>query len=400
MNDATRLEPLSYHREIRDYLKERERELWEWFASARAKENYAEELRLGLLKSTYRLTPADHPELYSYASAALGGLALEVPVTLYQSQGSSQGANASIFYLPGEAHIVLSGPIITLLNPAELTSVFGHELAHFLLWRSESEEFLIADRLLQIVSSDNRAQPAHIETARRYRLYTEIFADRGAAQVTNDLPAVVAALVKIHTGLATVNGSSYLTQAAEIFSKSAVKTAELSHPEAFIRAHALALWTAQGTGANGAIRTMIAGKPTLDELDIVGQTELARLSQRFLAQLLRPRWFRSDPILAQARLYFPDFAPAESEDPGLLNVLQETGSMLKEYFSYLLLDFVHVDRDLEEVPLAAAIRWAENLGIAGHFEKLAAKELGIKARDLSRLKPRIAELLATAERSV
>src|SRR5205814_5452318 len=49
------LEPLPYHIELRDYLKSEERELWNWFASAQAKADYTENLRLELLKSTYRL---------------------------------------------------------------------------------------------------------------------------------------------------------------------------------------------------------------------------------------------------------------------------------------------------------------------------------------------------------
>ena len=46
------LEPLPYHVELREYLKSEERELWNWFASARAKADYTDHLRLELLKST------------------------------------------------------------------------------------------------------------------------------------------------------------------------------------------------------------------------------------------------------------------------------------------------------------------------------------------------------------
>src|SRR5579871_4592918 len=77
------LEPLSYHLELRDYLKSRERELWNWFASARAKADYTENLRLELLKSTYRLDAEGHPELYQSLNEAKGKLQLDIPVTLY-----------------------------------------------------------------------------------------------------------------------------------------------------------------------------------------------------------------------------------------------------------------------------------------------------------------------------
>lgn len=397
MNDPT-LSPLPYHREIRDYLKSEERELWRWFVAARAKENYAEDLRLSLLKSTYRLTPESHPLLHEQAASAARALGLVVPVALYQSQSGHQSPNAALFYLPDEAHIVLSGPITTLLDPLEFTSVLGHELAHHVLWQMDNEEFLIADRVLHAVAADSQAHAVHHETARQYRLHTEIFADRGAAHVTQNLPAVVSALVKISTGLSSVSGDSYLAQAAEIFAKGGVKTEGLSHPEEFMRAHALSLWTRRGDASDAAIRTMIGGEPGLDALDLTGQHHVTRLTRRFLEQLLRPAWFQSAPVLAHARLFFPDFKPAADKDPLLAADLRASGGLLKTYFAYLLLDFAHVDRDLEETPLAAALRWADELGISGHVEKLVAKELGVPARELSKLKPRITDLLTLAEK--
>ena len=47
------MEPLAYHAELRDYLKTQERDLWNWFASARAQADYTDNLRMNLLKSTY-----------------------------------------------------------------------------------------------------------------------------------------------------------------------------------------------------------------------------------------------------------------------------------------------------------------------------------------------------------
>src|SRR5580704_16261766 len=67
---ANTLEPLPYHLELRDYLKSEERELWNWFVSAKAKADYTENLRLELLKSTYRLDSDGHPELYQGLEAA------------------------------------------------------------------------------------------------------------------------------------------------------------------------------------------------------------------------------------------------------------------------------------------------------------------------------------------
>src|SRR6266581_8859243 len=94
------LEPLPYHVELRDYLKSHERELWNWFASAQAKADYTENLRMELLKSTYRLDADAHPQLYQSVDEAKAGLRLDMPVTLYQAQNSPQ-LNALLFHIPG-----------------------------------------------------------------------------------------------------------------------------------------------------------------------------------------------------------------------------------------------------------------------------------------------------------
>ena len=393
MTDQTHLTPTAYHREVRDYLRENERDLWAWFATEQRKENYAEELRDSLLKSTYRLSSADHPDLYQQLTTALGALGLEIPVTLYQAQTGPAQPNATLFHLPSEAHIVLSGPIVSLLAPVEWVAVFGHELAHRLLWQVDDGDYLIADRILEATANDPRARSAHVETARRYRLHTEIFADRGALRAAGDLPQTVSALVKISTGLSVSRGESYLTQAAEIFAKGEVRTAALSHPEMFMRTHALALWAEGNDSADTALRPMIAGEISADNLDLLDQRRLSELTRRFLAQLLRPAWFRSDAVLAQARLYFADFVPGESDDGSLLADLTAQRELLSSYFAYVLLDFVNVDPDLDQLPLASTLRWAEDLRILPGFEKLLSKDLGIKGRDLVKLKPKLAELL-------
>lgn len=393
MNDRPHLAPTAYHREVRDYLRDHERDLWAWFASAQRQEDYAEGLRLSLLKSTYRLSSADHPELYQHLATALATFGFDIPVTLYQAQTGPAQANATLFHLPNEAHIVLSGPILSLLASVEWIAVFGHELAHRVLWQAENGDYLIADQILEASAHDPRARSAHVETARRYRLHTEIFADRGALLAAGDLPQTVSALVKISTGLAVSRGESYLTQAAEIFAKGEVRTAALSHPEMFMRAHALALWAQGNATADTVLRPMIAGQGSLDHFDLLDQRRVTDLTRRFLGQLLRPAWFRSAAVLAQARLYFPDFTPSESDDAALVADLSEQRELVTGYFAYVLLDFINVDPDLEQLPLAAALRWAEELRVLPAFEKLLSKELGIKGRDLAKLKPKVAELL-------
>ena len=390
------LEPLAYHVDLRDYLKSHERELWNWFASARSQADYTENLRLELLKSTYRLDAESHPELYQGVAEAKARLQLDIPVTIYQAQNSPQ-PNASLYFIPGEGHVVFSGSVLSLLNAEEIKSVLGHELAHYHLWQWEQGELHIADRLIQAVANDPRASSSHEQTARRFQLYTEIFADRGSLCVTGDVHPVVAGLVKIQTGLGQVSASGYLKQAEEIFAKGNVAAEGLSHPESFIRARALALWMDQPDDVAAQISKMIEGSLALDDLDLIGQVRLAKSTRRLLEFFLQPKWFQTSAVLGHAKLFFVDFKPATTKDDSILADFKHTDAKLREYLCYVLLDFVTADPELDEMPLAAALALAQQLDLEAPFEKLAAKELKMKVRDVRKLKDQSAELLARAE---
>ena len=54
------LRPLAYQRAIADYLRAEEPGVWEWFSSNRFREKHAEQVRLDLLKATYRLEREGH----------------------------------------------------------------------------------------------------------------------------------------------------------------------------------------------------------------------------------------------------------------------------------------------------------------------------------------------------
>lgn len=394
---SQRLEPLPYHLELVEYLKTHERSLWDWFASAPSISRYTEKLRLDLLKSAYRLDPHSHPEIHHAVDRARTTLQLDIPVTLYQAQNDPQ-PNAALYFIPGEAHLVFSGPVLSLLSAEELQSIAGHELAHYLLWQRNQGEFHVADRLLQSIALSTTASSSHHQSARRFQLSTEIFADRGSLAVTGNPLHVIAGLIKIQTGLSNVSAPDYLRQSEEIFSKASPATEGVSHPEAFIRARSLDLWHKNPTSANHQIARMIEGSASLDELDLLGQSRWTRITRTMLEQLLRPVWFQSASVLGHARCFFSDFKPATQTDSEFV-LPGELDPKLREFLCFVLLDFVTADPALDDLPMAAALQFTRTHNLDAQFEKLAAKELKLKLKDLRALKEQATALLAKAESS-
>lgn len=377
------LSPLSQHLHLTRWLRDSEKEVWQWFADKERNQTDAEQMRLALLRDTYRLDAESHPDVFREICAACGALGLETRVFAYQAHHAPE-PNAAVCHLPGEAHVVFSGPILSLLFPDELRAVIGHELAHHHLWQMEGNAFFLADRILHSAAAHPAAEPSHAESARVWRLATEFFADRGAYLAGGSLESAVAGLVKSTTGLAQVSAKSYLAQAEEIFSKSKPQIDQLTHPETFIRARALQLWAEGDEGLEEFIARTLDSGGGLDGLTLVQQAELSALTRRFLAHLLEPAWFQTEPVLAHARLFFRELQPVA--DASILSEIATLPSSHRECFAQIMLDFCAVDPDLDDPPLLRCLGFARDLECPGVFEKLLAKEMKMKSRELKRLK--------------
>ncbi|NLX95315.1 MAG: peptidase M48 [Rhodopirellula sp.] len=391
------LKPLPYHEAIREYLKTEEPEIWQWYASNRVRAEQADAIRFELLKSTYRVDRDTQPELYAIADEVARRLSLTAAVTIYQAQ-NPEGLNASLAYVPGEAHLVLHGPVRSRLTEPEFRALVAHELSHLLLWQEWDGDYLVVDQILAALSLDPEAETPHFASIRLLRLYNEIFCDRGALSVAGDPGVCISMLVKIATGLDEVSPESYVRQAEEIFTKKPTKAAELTHPEAFIRARALTLWFDGNPEADAKIRAMIEGQPALDELDLLGQKQVAGLTRRLLDVLLAPKWFQSELVLAHARLFFDDYVPPEAlrEDELPADAIRTDDAAMQDYYCYVLLDFATADRDLEDLPLAAALTVADKLGLKPRFREIARKELRLRLKQLDTLDEEKEAILADA----
>jgi hypothetical protein len=379
---VSELLPLPYHCRVRDLVKSAETTLWKWFESDAFGEEYADSVRLELLKSTYRMEPDAHPELYAAGTEALHALGLDVPLAFYQAQQAGQ-MNAALCFLPGEAHVVLEGGVLATLSRSELTALAGHELAHYKLWTEDLGAHRTTMNLVEAMAEHPGAEPSHLNTARRLRRYTEIYADRGALLAARDPLAAIACLVKIQTGLSEVEPRAYLKQAEEVLRRGAGAEGHETHPEAFIRARALWLWHEQADACDSEVARLIHQVTSLDDLDLLDQVEVTALTRNAIEALLEPAWICTERVLAHARQFFPDIAPRLSAaGTERLQVLSEA---LAEYIAYVLLDFAVVDPELGERALGRSLQVASELGCGAAFEKAARKELKIAQSDLQAL---------------
>ena len=243
-----------------------------------------------------------------------------------------------------------------------------------------------------------------------------MFCDRAACFVTQDLAATIGVLVKVETGSDEVSGESFLRQAEEVFLRAAqkggptansgVKTEGVTHPESFIRARALKLWSERGDAADVEVASMIEGAPRLEELDLLAQTRVEQLTRRVIDCFLGPRWMRSTLILAHAHLFFEDYAPPQADSPlseenevntekeSLAHELAISDNALQDYYCYVLLDFATCDRSLEDAPLAAALLLCEQLGLGTRFTDVAGKELKLKKKALEKILAKLRHISA------
>lgn len=382
------LQALPYHLKVRDHFAQQTK-TWNFFAAVKTKEEQLAQYKTELLKNTYKFDEKADAGIYEKVNIAKTKLGLDqLSVTVYQAQYTDE-MNASIVFLNNEAHIVFSGRITQLLDENEMLAILAHELTHIKLYSMLQGELEIAERIIMAIAGNYNSEPALFETARLYRLYTEIFCDRGAYTVVGDTAPVITSLVKIATGLDKVSAESYGKQAQEILSSGkSVKAATVSHPENYIRTRAIQLWHEQQEGAEDEIIRMIEGITDLDQLDVFKQKELSLLTRRFLQLFLKPKWFQSSLVTSLARQYFSDFIYDEMAvtDDEFRTAISETHASIKDYLAYVLLDFALVDGSLELIPFGWAFQFAEEVHLKEVFDSIIKKELQFSDKKLQQHK--------------
>jgi hypothetical protein len=332
--------------------------------------------------------------VHAAAGRAAKALGVDRPVVAYQEEGGG-AANAALLTVPAGLAVLFSGPVLDLLDDDELTAVFGHELAHHVLSEIAGGRFDVASRLLTALAADAGSPPAYAETARRWALATELYADRGALVASGDLHVAVSALVKLATGLREVDAAAYLRQGEQ--AAPGLGSDAGSHPETPLRAWALGRWHESAAAGELAAATLLTPSVDLDALDLADRAVLAGVTRALLEDVLADSWWRTEAVVAHARQYFPDLDPMPgppgaapawgTPDPGAARVVPDAASAAtRRYLGYVLLDLVTADPDLDdEDAVSRALAVAHRVGLGAAFEEVARAELSLSAAVWRRL---------------
>ncbi|MDY7098498.1 MAG: M48 family metalloprotease [Pseudomonadota bacterium] len=348
---------LKYHADIADWLESQETGVWDWFRTQKLQEEQDTETRDLLLKQTYRLSRDTHASAYECCEQAMAKLGVEAPVTLYQAGDGAM--NAALFFIPGEVHVVLYGPVLEKLSDPELTALFGHEVAHYLLWTLKDRRYRIAQQIIDDAVQQSAGDYTLYETARLYLLATEVFADRGAAIASGSSEHAIAVLLKVMTGLSATDPKAFLEQAAELDAKGEISK-NASHPEVYLRALFIDRWFRgedTGDSLDDWVLSKLKGPMAIGSLDLIDQAQLSAITRQFFAFLLHESNLASPMVLTQVKQFFADWSPDE-ERLDLKRLKQVAADKsIRDYFIALVLDLAHADRDQTEEMLVRGAKF-------------------------------------------
>ena len=220
-----------------------------------------------------------------------------------------------------------------------MLALISHELSHHHLYSLDGGLYFSAAHLLDWCATQPGCEDSIHETGRLYRLHTEICADMGALHVTGNRDAVVSSLVKVSTGLKSVDPLSYLEQTEEILEKRRGGSDGLTHRELQIRAKSVDILSGEAPDLN-ALTMLVRGPLDAKRLDLPGQHRLSGVVRRLVDAVLAPDFMRGKYAANLARRYFEDYEmPADGPEACLAGLAAEIAPFAKschEVFAYVL----------------------------------------------------------------
>ena len=122
---------------------------------------------------------------------------------------------------------------------------------------------------------------------------------------------------------------------------------------------------------------MIEGPIDLERLEPATRATLYVLTRDVLLELLQPEWARTVALLHLAHRYFPDLSWPEEADAGvsgrLAATLEGAQPNIHDYFSQVLLDFIHADPSLADRLRERALAFTEAAGLLAVYHQIKSE---------------------------
>lgn len=391
----------AYYCDVRNFLQQHFADIWDWFLQDERTAAALQRTQQELNKHTVAV-PADVAErLQPLTDRAADLLQLTVPVHLRQSV-EQQFRSVHVVYLPREAHIIFGDALWSQLTDDQLLAVLLHEMAHFELSTAAGQHFALVEEVVDALANDGNGHRAWLRTGRNLRLHAEFYCDRRAVVVIGSDRPLLGALLRLHSGVDQIDEDAFAKQVAELSELQAGTTFGETHPELHLRARAMRWPTTDERQRQ--LRRLVDGDWELDQLDVLQQRQLQRLTSFLLDRFFRFEWTHSPALLGYAKRIDPDYSPPVAatdtlkddfvESPSVNSDLFDTAAddrsrmlsykSVQDYLTYVLLDLATIDSELEEAPLAQANLVAEELQLTD-FRKVAESELKVGRRLLRQI---------------
>ena len=200
--------------------------------------------------------------------------------------------------------------------------------------------------------------------------------------------AVISSLIKVSTGVRSVNPLSYLEQTEEMLEKGSEGSGELTHPELHIRAKALDLLSGDFPDLE-ALTALVRGPLDATRLDLPGQHDLSNVTRRLVDAVLAPDFMRGEYAVNLAQALFRGLRDAgrwsRSRSGQARGENRALAKSCHEVFAFVLFDFATADPDGGDFVLTWTLDVAERLGLYGVYEPLVRKELKRRKTDIAKL---------------
>lgn len=374
--------PFDYQYHLKEKLKKWGM-VWSWFDRSEVREEYIEKLKGDFLRHAERMDPAKEPGIYEQVEKVMMKLSLSLPLIIYH-ENKSPDARANIVYTGNEAHLVFSGPIMTLLSETEMQAVIAHKLGLVLFLSPENQDYEVADRMLTAMINDTRSEDIYRESAGMFRLFKELYCDQIAMLVCGDPDVLLSALWKMQNASKAITPEAFLRQAEEALSPEGSGLEGAYCPDVYIRAMSLQKMKLSNDRqqTEDVVLQMIRRKQDVQRPDLIMQEEIRILTGSLIASVLKPQWMKSARNLLLAQKYFPDYKTSDEGglDATQIGFINDYSKSVRSYLACVLHDFAWSDPALGKASAGQAYQIAANCGLKNEFFEIFCKEKEMSVR--------------------